>query len=65
MTGTEAVRPPEVPVIVAVYVPGATVPAEVKVTGLDEVVLVEPKVALMPAGKPETDRSTVPAKPPA
>lgn len=65
VTGTELVRPPDVPVMVAVYVPGATLLVDVNVTVLESVVLVAAKDALTPAGNPATDRDTAPENPPA
>jgi len=69
--GAESVRAMEVelvwlpaePVMVAVYVPGTAAPLEVKVTVLVVLVLVGLNVAVMPAGNPDTARSTVLAKP--
>src|SRR6185437_12821010 len=65
VTGTELVRLPDVPLIVAVYVPGTTPMVDVNVTVLEPVVLVAAKDALTPAGNPATDRDTAPENPPA
>jgi hypothetical protein len=65
VTGTELVRLPDVPVIVAVYVPGATALPAVKVTTLEVVVLGVANDALIPVGSPEMESDTVLVKPPA
>ncbi len=57
-------RAPEVPVIVTVDVPVAAIALAAKVTTLVEVVGLVPKVAVTPVGKPETERLTLPVKPP-
>ncbi len=53
---------PDVPVMVTVETPAATVPAAAKVT-LRAVALAGPKVAVTPVGKPEAASATVPLKP--
>ncbi len=58
------VRAPEVPVMVIVDVPVVAVALAAKVTTLVEVAGLVPKVAVTPAGKPEAERLTLPAKPP-
>ncbi len=65
VTGTELVRLPDVPVIVTVYVPAATVPLDVNVTALESDVLGAAKDALIPAGNPEMVSDTALEKPPA
>src|SRR6185437_3906434 len=63
VTGTSAVADPDVPVIVAEYVPEPTVLATVKFTVLLVLVLAGLNDAVMPAGSPETARLTVPLNP--
>jgi hypothetical protein len=60
--GVLLVSVPDVPVMVTVDAPAATVPAAAKVT-LRAVALAGPKVAVTPAGKPEAVSTTVPLKP--
>jgi hypothetical protein len=58
-----AVRLPEVPVMVTVYVPaGAEVLAN-SVSKLDAVTGLAPKTAVTPLGNPETARVTLPLNP--
>ncbi len=63
--GADAVKTPEVPVMVAVYVPGTTLLADLKVTRLEVLVLGDEKVAVTPAGSPEMESDTALEKPPA
>ena len=60
-----AVRLPETPFTLMLYVPAATVLDAVKVTTLVLVVGFVPKEAVTPAGKPVADRVTLPLNPPA
>jgi len=57
------VRVPEVPVIVTVEVPVVAVLLAVNVNVLVVVVLAGLKLAVTPAGNPDADNATVPAKP--
>lgn len=59
----EAVRVPEVPVIVIVCGPDVAVAAAVNETVLAEVLLVGLKLAVMPEGRPATVNATAPVKP--
>jgi hypothetical protein len=65
VTGADAVKAPEVPVMVAVYVPGATLLADLKVTRLEALVLGDEKAAVTPAGSPEMESDTALEKLPA
>jgi hypothetical protein len=60
----EAVRLPEVPVIVTVAVPVVAVPLAVRVSVLVLVVGLVPNTAVTPVGKPEAERVTLPVNPP-
>lgn|SRR6266567_2705874 len=60
---TVFVKLPEVPVIVTGNVPTAAVPAAVRVRVLVVAVVVGLNDAVMPAGKPEADKLTLPLKP--
>jgi hypothetical protein len=60
----EAVRLPEVPVIVTVAVPVVAVPLAVSVSTLVLVVGFVPKVAVTPLGNPEAASVTLPVNPP-
>jgi hypothetical protein len=64
VTGVLAVMLPEVPVIVTVEVPAVAVLLAVKVTTLEPVVGLAPKLAVTPLGRPEAARLTEPLKPP-
>lgn len=59
---TEAAAPLEVPVIVAVYLPGVAVLLDVRVNLLVVLVLAGLKVAVTPFGSPESARSTLPPR---
>ena len=54
---------PDVPVIVMLLVPVAAVLLALKVSVLEPVVGLFPKVAVTPAGKPDTPRFTLPVNP--
>lgn len=58
------VSAPEVPVIATVAVPTGAVTFAVSVTRLLEVVGLEPKLAVTPAGNPDADKFTLPVNPP-
>lgn len=58
-----AVRVPELPVMIALYVPGAAELLTENVTVLVVFVLGALKLAVMPAGSPEAIRLTIPLKP--
>jgi len=60
-----AVRLPEVPLMVTVEVPAAAVLLAAKVTTLEPVVGLVPKVAVTPLGRPLAASVTLPVKPPA
>jgi hypothetical protein len=60
---TLLVRLPEVPVMVTVELPGATIGAASKVSVLRLAVLEGAKVAVTPLGRPEAASATVPPKP--
>ena len=60
----EAVRPPETPLTVMLYVPAAAVLDAVKVSTLVLVAGFVPKDAVTPAGKPAEDRVTLLLNPP-
>lgn len=60
----DAVRVPEVPVIVTVDVPGAAVALAVRVSKLVPVVGLVPNAAVTPLGRPEAARDTLPVNPP-
>ena len=57
------VKPPDVPVIVTVKVPGVTVPAADRITRLLAKVGFGPKLAPTPFGKPEALKLTPPLNP--
>ena len=57
------VKLPDVPVIVTGKVPTAAVPAAVRVRVLVVAVVLGLNEAVMPAGKPEADKLTLPLKP--
>ena len=59
----DAVRLPEVPVIVMVAAPVVAVLVAVSVTTLDPVVGLVANAAVTPVGKPEADRVTLPVNP--
>lgn len=59
-----AVRPPEAPVIVIVDVPTVEVQLEVSVSKLLPAVGLVPNEAVIPLGRPDAARVTLPAKPP-
>ena len=60
----DAVRAPEVPVMVTVYVPAAAVALAVKVSRLAPVVGLVPNTAVTPLGKPDAASVTLPVNPP-
>ena len=62
-TVVEAVSVPEVPLMVTVFVPTATVLLAVKVSVLLLVAGFGEKVAVTPLGSPETDEFTFPLNP--
>ena len=57
------VKPPDVPVIVTVKVPGVTVPAADRITRVLDKVGFVPKVTPTPFGKPEAVKLTLPLNP--
>ena len=60
----ELVRDPEVPIATRGYVPATTLLLALRLNELVELVLGGLKVALTPAGSPETARLTLPSKSP-
>jgi hypothetical protein len=61
----DAVRAPEVPVIVTVAAPSVAEALAARVSGLELVVGLVPNVAVTPLGKPDAVRVTAPVNPPA
>jgi len=57
------IKPPDVPVIVTVKVPGVTVPAADRITRVLAKVGFVPKVTATPFGKPEAVKLTLPLNP--
>jgi hypothetical protein len=64
VTEVAAVREPDVPAMVTVYVPEAAVLLAFNVSTLDPVVGLVPKTAATPVGKPDAASATLPVNPP-